>query len=146
MGHLEIAGFEMMKGMKSEHGYDKSIFTKFDSVFSGNISITNQMMVRYITWVVHTSFIGTIVMIEKDFMYSEQRIGVLDRVINPRTIHKKIYYDDTTNDYKEHNVAQYKDHYVKLIVVNKKDLYQFDRFTERLLNRLSRSKNHRGLF
>ena len=72
-------------------------------------------------------------MIEKDFMYSEQRIGGLDRVINPRTIHKKIYYDDTTNDYKEHNVAQYKDHYVKLIVVNKKDLYQFDRFTERLL-------------
>ena len=44
-------------------------------VFLVGISITNLMMVRYITWVVHTSFIGTIVEIEKDFMYSTQRIG-----------------------------------------------------------------------
>ena len=57
----------------------------------------------------------------------------MDRVINPRTIHKKIYYDDTDKNYDEHDITEYKDNYVKLIVVNKKDLYQFDKFTERLL-------------
>ena len=31
------------------------------------------------------------------------------------------------------DVSKYKDKYVKLIVVNKKDLYQFDMFTDRLL-------------
>ena len=30
-------------------------------------------------------------------------------------------------------MSKYKDKYVKLIVVNKKDLYQFDKFTDRLL-------------
>jgi hypothetical protein len=53
--------------------------------------------------------------------------------VNPYTLFKKIYYDDTDNDYNEHDVEQYKDNYVKLIVVNKKDLYQFDRFVDKLL-------------
>ena len=57
----------------------------------------------------------------------------MDRIVNPRTIHKKIYYDDTDKNYDEHDITEYKDNYVKLIVVNKKDLYQFDKFTERLL-------------
>ena len=39
----------------------------------------------------------------------------------------------TLQDYDEHDITEYKDNYVKLIVVNKKDLYQFDKFTERLL-------------
>jgi hypothetical protein len=33
----------------------------------------------------------------------------------------------------DEDVSVYKDKYVKLIVVNKKDLYQFDKFTDRLL-------------
>ena len=131
MGHLEIAGFEMMKGMKNEHGYSKSIFQNL-IVFLVGISITNLMMVRYITWAVHMSFIGTIVEIEKDFI-SLTPITETGQIINPRTIHKKIYYDDTDKNYDEHDITEYKDNYVKLIVVNKKDLYQFDKFTERLL-------------
>ena len=44
---------------------------------------------------------------------------------------KRIYYDDSAemND----DMTQYKDKYVKLIVVNKKDLYQFDKFVDKLL-------------
>jgi hypothetical protein len=48
-------------------------------------------------------------------------------------MHKKIFYDDTTTDYSKVNVSDSKDKYVKLIVVNKKDLYEFDKFTDRLL-------------
>ena len=132
MGHLEIAGFEMMKGMKNEHGINKSVFTKFDTVFSGHFH--------------HKSDDGHIYYLGSPYEFywndCEDRKGFhildtesrsLDRIINPRTIHKKIYYDDTQNDYKSHDLEQYKDNYVKVIVVNKKDLYQFDQFTERLL-------------
>ena len=132
MGHLEIAGFEMMKGMKNEHGINKSVFTKFDTVFSGHFH--------------HKSDDGHIYYLGSPYEFywndCEDRKGFhildtesrsLDRIINPRTIHKKIYYDDTQNDYKLHDLEQYKDNYVKVIVVNKKDLYQFDQFTERLL-------------
>ena len=42
-------------------------------------------------------------------------------------------YDDTQEDYSNHDVEQYKEKYVKLIVVNKKDLYAFDKFVDRLL-------------
>ena len=45
----------------------------------------------------------------------------------------KIYYDDSNENYGEHDVNQYRNQYVKLIVVNKKDLYGFDKFTDRLL-------------
>ena len=33
----------------------------------------------------------------------------------------------------EYDFNQYKDKYVKLVVVNKKDLFQFDRFVDKLL-------------
>ena len=132
MGHLEIAGFEMMKGMKSEHGYDKSIFRKFDTVFSGHFHHKSDDG--------HIYYLGSPYEFywndcddRKGFHVLDTESRSLDRIINPRTIHKKIYYDDTQNDYRTHNLKQYKDNYVKVIVVNKKDLYQFDQFIERLL-------------
>ena len=57
----------------------------------------------------------------------------IERIVNPHKIFSKIYYDDSTMSYEKHDVSQYKDKYVKLVVVNKKDLYQFDKFADRLL-------------
>ena len=39
MGHLEVAGFEMMRGLVNENGINKSMFRKFDSVFSGHFHV-----------------------------------------------------------------------------------------------------------
>jgi len=132
MGHLEIAGFEMMKGMKNEHGINKSIFAKFDTVFSGHFHHKSDDG--------HIYYLGSPYEFywndcddRKGFHILDTESRSLDRIINPRTIHKKIYYDDTQNDYKSHDLEQYRDNYVKVIVVNKKDLYQFDQFIDRLL-------------
>ena len=57
----------------------------------------------------------------------------LTRILNPFRMHEKIFYDDTQTAYENHDVTQYTNKFVKVVVVNKKDLYQFDRFMERLM-------------
>ena len=69
----------------------------------------------------------------KGFHIFDTETRELQRIINPYTIFEKIYYDDTTTDYSKVETKQYRDKFIKLVVVNKKDLYQFDRFTDRLL-------------
>ena len=132
MGHLEINGFEMHSGHKSENGYSKDIFKKFDTVFSGHFhKKSDDGQVFYlgntyqITWSDYNC--------QKGFHVFDTETRGLERVINPHTIFEKIYYDDSVNDYSKYNIKSCENKYVKLIVVNKKDLYQFDRFVERLL-------------
>ena len=132
MGHLEVAGFEMMRGMVNEHGHDKNLFRKFDTVFSGHFHHKSDDG--------HIYYLGSPYEIywndcddRKGYHVFDTENRELQRFLNPFTIHKKIYYDDTDNNYKEHDITQYKNNYVKLIVVNKKDLYEFDQFVDRLL-------------
>ena len=44
----------------------------------------------------------------------------------------KIVYDDTIQDYDQHDVTQYKDQFVKVVIVNKKNSFVYDKFVERL--------------
>jgi len=132
MGHLEIAGFQMMKGLVNEHGLNKSIFRKFDSVFSGHFHIKSDDG--------HIYYLGAPYEIywndcddKKGFHIFDTETREMERIENPYTIHKKVYYDDTQNDYSKFDVNKLIDHYVKIIVVNKKDLYQFDQFVDKVL-------------
>ena len=132
MGHLEVNGFEMHKGQRAEGKQEKKLFRRFETVFSGHFhhkSDDGQIF-----------YLGTPYEIfwndyddPKGFHIFDTDTRELERIVNPYTLFEKIYYDDTTDDYKAHDVAKYKDKYVKLIVVNKKDLYQFDLLTDRLL-------------
>ena len=132
MGHLEVQGFEMIRGVKNEHGYDKNLFRKFDTVFSGHFHVKSDDG--------HIYYLGSPYELywndcddRKGFHVFDTETRELERILNSRTIHKKIYYNDTDTDYKQHDITQYKDNYVKVIVVNKKDLYQFDQFVDKLL-------------
>jgi len=132
MGHLEVNGFEMHKGHKSEGAFDKELFRRFDLCFSGHFHHkSDDGQIYYLgtpyemTWSDYDD--------AKGFHIFDTEKRELERIVNPFTLFEKIYYDDTTTDYTNEDVSKYKDKYVKLIVVNKKDLYQFDKFTDRLL-------------
>ncbi len=132
MGHLEVQGFEMNKGVRCENGYAKDLFRKFDTVFSGHFHIkSDDGHIYYLgnPYEIYWNDCGD----KRGFHIFDTETRQLDRIINPLTIFKKIYYDDTTTNYKDHDITQYKEHYVKVIVVNKKDLYQFDQFVDKLL-------------
>ena len=45
---------------------------------------------------------------------------------------KKVIYDDTKTDYNTVDVSQYTKKFIKLIVINKTDLYMFDKFVDKL--------------
>ena len=131
MSHLEVVGFEMHGGHTSESGFDKEQFKKFDTVFSGHYhKKSDDGQIYYLgtpyqmTWSDYNC--------SKGFHVFDTETRQLTRIVNPQKIFEKIYYDDTQEDYDGHDVDQYKSKYVKLVVVNKNDLYKFDKFTDKL--------------
>ncbi|MAG25247.1 hypothetical protein CMI47_21185 [Candidatus Pacearchaeota archaeon] len=133
IGHLEINGFQMYSGNFSQVGYDRELFRRFDTVLSGHFHHkSDDGQIYYLgspyemTWADYGS--------PKGFHIFDTDTRELERIVNPYTFFKKIYYDDTKEDYSSHDVTQYREQYVKLIVINKKDLYGFDKFVDRLLD------------
>ena len=132
MGHLEIKGFDMMRGHKNEHGHDKSMFSKFHTVFSGHVhckSDDGQIYYLGAPYEIYWNDYND----TKGFHIFDTETLELTRIQNPHRMHEKIYYDDSQTAYESHDVSQYTNKFVKVVIVNKKDLYQFDRFMERLM-------------
>ena len=133
MGHLEVSGFEMYKGHKSEGKFEKKLFSRFETVFSGHFHHKSDDGQIFYLGTPYELFWNDY-QDPKGFHIFDTGTRELERIVNTYTLFEKIYYDDTEQDYTKHDVSKYKEKYVKLIVVNKKDLYQFDLFTDRLLN------------
>ena len=132
MGHLEVNGFEMHKGHFADGAYDKEIFQRFDIVMSGHFHHKSDDGQIY--------YLGTPYEIfwsdyedPRGFHIFDTETRELERIVNPYRLFEKVYYDDTTTDYTDYDMSKFKDMYVKVIVVNKKDLYQFDKFVDKLL-------------
>ena len=133
MGHLEIDGFEMYRGgHRHEGSYNKQLFNRFDIVMSGHFHHKSDDG--------HVYYLGTPYEIywndwqdPKGFHIFDTETRELERIVNPYTLFEKIYYDDAGDDYSKHDFGKYREKYVKLIVVNKKDLYGFDQFVDKLL-------------
>lgn len=134
MGHLELNGFEMQKGMYMDHGWDKQEFRKFDTVMSGHYhhkSDDGQVFYLGTPYEIYWNDWND----PKGFHVFDTEKRELERIVNPFNLFSKIYYDDTRGLHfdDQYDFKQHKDKYVKLVVVNKKDLYQFDMFVDKLL-------------
>ena len=132
MGHLEVNGFEMHKGHLADGAYDKELFRRFDIVMSGHFhhkSDDGQIYYLGTPYEIYWSDYED----PRGFHIFDTDTRELERIVNPYRLFEKVYYDDTTTDYTEYDMSKFKDMYVKVIVVNKKDLYQFDKFVDKLL-------------
>ena len=129
--HLELKGFEMMAGMPNPHGMNADIFGNYEMVLSGHFHTkSSKNNVHYLG----SQFEMTWADVDdpKYFHILDTETRELTPVRNPITMFKKIVYDDKKTDYNEANVSEYEKHFLKLIVLNKNDLYMFDKYIDKL--------------
>jgi DNA repair exonuclease SbcCD nuclease subunit len=134
MGHFEIAGFAMYRGMESHEGMAKSLFDKFDLVFSGHYHHRSDDKHIYylgnpyeLTWQDFSD--------PRGFHLFDTTTRGLEFVCNPHTMFARIEYDDKEVEPIELDALDLKNKFVKLIVTNKTDYYKFDKFIQKLYNK-----------
>lgn len=134
MGHFEITGYEMMKGQLCDHGLDRKVFQKFDSVYSGHFhhpsshgNITYLGAPYEMNWSDFDQVRG--------FNIFDTETREMTKIRNPLRIFHKIVYDDsdmTIEDVAHLDTSLLTNTYIKVIVRNKSNPYIFDLFLDRL--------------
>jgi DNA repair exonuclease SbcCD nuclease subunit len=134
MGHFEIAGFSMYRGMESHDGLDKSIFQKFDLVFSGHYHHrSSDKHIHYLgnpyelTWQDYND--------PRGFHLFDTDTRKLEFISNPYRMFERLEYNDKDSEPIDLDSLDLKNMYVKLIVLNKTDFYKFDKFIGKLYNK-----------
>ena len=127
MGHFEIAGFAMYRGMESHEGLSKELFKRFDLVFSGHYHHRSDDGHIYylgnpyeLTWQDFND--------PRGFHLFDLQTRQLEFIRNPNTMFQRVEYDDSLIDPSIESYEHLKNKYVKIIVVNKNDFYKFDKF------------------
>lgn len=135
-GHFDIAGFEMDRGTVSHDGLNTEIFSSFYAVYSGHFHHkSSKVNIHYlgnpyeITWADHND--------NRGFHIFDTDTLDTEFIRNPYTIFHKIFYDDTnqTMEYwKDFDYSIYGNTYIKLVILNKTNAYQFDYALNNLYN------------
>ena len=136
MGHFEIAGFAMHRGMPSQEGLSRDIFSKFDFTFSGHYHHrSNDAGIYYLgnpyqlTWQDYGDVRGFHL-----FDLSDRNLQFIE---NPNVMFHRIVYDDkqeTITEISNKDLSEYAGKYVKVVVLNKTNPYLFDKFMNGLYN------------
>lgn len=134
MGHFEIAGFAMHKGMPSEEGLNRDIFRKFEFTFSGHYHHKSSADGIYylgnpyeLTWQDYND--------PRGFHLFDFDTRHLVFVQNPNIMFHRIVYDDKVQEVQElsnYDTKPYIGKYVKVVVINKTNPYLFDVFMNNL--------------
>lgn len=131
VGHFEIEGFDMFRGVKNDGGMSRDVLKNFEAVFTGHFHHRSaQDNIYYLgspygfTWSDYDD--------PRGFHIFNTVSRELNFIQNPFEMFHKIYYDDR----KELNFdfTQYKKACVKLVVSHKTDFPRFDKFLESLYN------------
>lgn len=130
MGHFELSGFDMMKGIPSQSGIDSNFLFKYDAVYSGHYHTASTRK--------NISYLGTPYELTWADFNDPKGFYILDTdtketqfIKNEFLMFKKIYYNDIESEV----VVNYEDcseKFVKVIVVNKTDFQKFDAFLDNL--------------
>jgi hypothetical protein len=130
-GHLELIGFDVLRGVASHGGLNHSIFSRFEKVLSGHFHVGSQKdNIHYLG--TQFEFFWSDAGDEKGFHVLDTKTRELTKIVNPHTLFERIVYDDSKVDYSIYDTSKLDQKFVKIVVVNKSDLFTFDRFIDRI--------------
>ena len=128
VGHFEIAGFSMYRGMTSEEGLNHELFKRFDMVFSGHYHHrSHKNNIFYVgtpmesTWQDYDD--------PRGFHVFDLYERSLEFIKNPNVMFHRITYDDGAD---VTDFTQYHNSYVKVVVINKSDPIEFESFINKV--------------
>ena len=131
--HLELTGFEMMRGIACTHGMEKKLFDRFELVLTGHFHMASR---KDNIWYLGSQmeFFWSDAHDPKHFHIIDTETRDVQAIQNPHTLFHKIVYNDTEMDYNNYNTNNLGGKFVKVVVVNKTDTFGFDRFIDRIQN------------
>ena len=130
--HLELNGFEVMRGLTNKHGMDPKLFSRFEMVLSGHYHCSSKKdNIRYLGS--QMEFFWSDAHDPKYFHILDTETREMTKIRNPHTLFEKILYNDEEMDYNNYN-KDLTNKFVKVVVVNKTDPFIFDRFIDNIQN------------
>jgi len=132
--HLELNGFDMMKGVPSHGGLNPELFSRFEMVLTGHYHTkSTKGNIHYLGN--QMEFFWSDAHDPKYFHILDTETRELTPVHNPFTLFQRIIYDDREQDYNDFDVSICDKKFVKIVVINKQDLFTFDRFVDKIQDR-----------
>lgn len=136
LGHFELNGFEMQRGVTCEHGLGTEMFQKFHHVWSGHFhKISTKGNITYVgsPYQIMWSDYGD----ERGFFVFDPSKQDVEFIKNPYEMFTKLNYNDkdgklTLTDILAKDFSHLEKTYVKVVVIEKTDLYMFDKYIEAL--------------
>jgi len=135
-GHFDIQGVEMLKGVRSDEGFNQSFFSDYKQVISGHYhtpSINGNIWYpgsQYeFTWADYGQ--------DKGYLIYDTSTDDLTKISTRSRMFHKIYYDDSDEfELKklQSDLSKFEDKYVKVIVREKNSKTKFDQFITNLHN------------
>ena len=130
--HLELANFEIGRGILAPHGMDAKIFKKFEQVLSGHYHTASR---KDNIWYLGNpmEFFWSDAHDPKFFHILDTESRQIEKIRNTYTLFEKIVYNDKEIDYNSYNKNLSKK-FVKVVVSEKTDPFTFDRFIDNIQN------------
>ena len=130
--HLELANFEMGRGIMAHSGMDPNLFKKFEQVLSGHYHTASQ---KDNIWYLGNpmEFYWSDAHDPKYFHILDTETRQIEKIRNNYTLFEKIVYNDKKIDYNNYNNNLSKK-FVKVVVAEKTDPFTFDRFIDNIQN------------
>ena len=131
--HLELSGFDMMRGVPNVHGMNHQLFERFELVLSGHFHTSSR---KDNIWYLGCpmEYFWSDAGDPKYFHILDTETREIEKIRNTHTLFEKIVYNDEKMDYNNFNVSHLDNKFVKVVVVNKQDTFIFDRFIDRVQN------------